>query len=59
MHKASHDDIVLAGETLPDINLREILNPEGIEVVSFKCVKEISMDKEEALQAMLLKYRET
>ena len=58
MHKASHGDIKLAGEKTVDVNLHKTFKPGGIEVVSFKCVKEITMAKEDALQAALLNYHD-
>ena len=56
MHKASHPDLRLAGEEVPDPDLMHTSNPEGIERISFKWVKEITLRKEDALQKTILDY---
>ena len=56
MHKASHADLRLAGEDVPDPDLKCVLNSRGIEEISFKWVKEITIAKEQALQDMILHY---
>ena len=56
MHKASHPELRLAGDEVPDPDLIDTCQPGGIEKISFKWVQEITMAKEQLLQRMILNY---
>lgn len=57
MHKASHAEFRLAGDEVPDPDMKHEFNSGGIEKISFKMVKEITVTKERALQNKILGYK--
>lgn len=58
MHQATHEDMRLAGDEVPDPDLKHTFKPGGIEAISFKWIKEITMTKELTLQKKILEYPE-
>ena len=58
MHKANHEDLRLFGEEIPDPEVRYSFNPDDIEEISFKWVKERTKAKRRALRDTILGHKE-